>query len=162
MRRFYSFIVVVALVLTSCGNAALPEVSEEPSAPTSSVSEMPSEDTSKSTEVSEPVSSSQEPTESSDEEEIGGPNLQCQEHTFSYHAVTYELEQLVGRDKFTEWYNSFRDYYDPYHRPGEGFTIVAFVEHFQVSREDFTRCIYENLTQEFVESIGMTMDEYLE
>lgn len=156
------FALVASIVLTSCGNTALPEVSEEPSAPTSSVSEMPSEDTSKSTEVSEPVSSSQEPTESSDKEEIGGPNLQCQEHTFSYHAVPGELVDLIGNDPGMEWYNTFFEASDPYGRPGEGFTIVAFVEHFQVSREDFTRCIYENLTQEFVESIGMTMDEYLE
>ena len=88
--------------------------------------------------------------------------LQCQEHTFSYHAVDGCLTSFVGDDKVMEWYNTFTGQIDSYCRSAEGFTIVAFVEHFQISKEDFIRVSRKNITQEFVESIGMTMDEYLE
>ena len=153
MRRFCILFLVVSFLLASCGNAAvsspesssLPEASTPPLISSEPVSEPTSEPISEL--VSEPESSV--PVE----EDICTPFLSCQEHAPSYHSVPGELIDLVGNDPVMEWYNSCFEEPDPYGRPGESFTIAAFVERFQVDREDFTRCVHEDLTDEQVDAI---------
>jgi len=148
MRRFYILFLAVSFLLTSCGNAAVSSSEFSPSEP-SDPSLHSSEAVSKPT--SDPVS---EPESSIPvEEDICTPFLSCQEHAPSYHSVPGELIDLVGNDPVMEWYNSCFEEPDPYGRPGESFTIAAFVERFQVDREDFTRCVHEDLTDEQVDAI---------
>lgn len=148
MRRFYILFLAVSFLLTSCGNAAVsssefsPSEPSDPSLHSSEAVPKPTSDPVSEPESSVPV-----------EEDICTPFLACQEHDSSYHSVPGKLIDLVGNDPVMEWYNSCFEESDPYGRPGESFTIAAFVERFQVSREDFTRCIQDDLTDEQIDAI---------
>ena len=149
----FLFVCLLTFFFTACGqdvvsspeSSSLPEASTPPLISSEPVSEPTSEPISEL--VSEPESSV--PVE----EDICTPFLACQEHDSSYHSVPGKLIDLVGNDPVMEWYNSCFEEPDPYGRPGESFTIAAFVERFQVDREDFTRCVHEDLTDEQVDAI---------
>ncbi len=149
----FLFVCLLTFFFTACGqdvvsspeSSSLPEASTPPLISSEPVSEPTSEPISEL--VSEPESSV--PVE----EDICTPFLACQEHDSSYHSVPGKLIDLVGNDPVMEWYNSCFEESDPYGRPGESFTIAAFVERFQVSREDFTCCIQDDLTDEQIDAI---------
>lgn len=103
-----------------------------------------------STEESEPVTQS----------EVGGGNNACQEHTYSYHAVDGSLIDFVGQDTVNAWYESISGT-DQYNRTNEDFSIVAFVNEFNILKEDFIRVSRENITNDLLEQLGLTLDEYL-
>ena len=86
----------------------------------------------------------------------------CQEHTFSYHSVPGRLIDLVGGTTFGEWVRDYSDDTDEFGRPGENFSIVDFVEHFEVSKEDFIEATRSWMTDEAMGRLGVTREEYQE
>lgn len=86
----------------------------------------------------------------------------CQEHTFSYHSVPGRLIDFVGGDNFYNWIDSLPN---DTHAPGyvvERFSIVDFVEQFNVSKEDFLETTRSWMTDEAMGRLGVTREEYQE
>ena len=86
----------------------------------------------------------------------------CMEHVPSFHAVPYELILWIGTDVFYEWEETLPYETDEFGRPDEDFTIVEVVEQFNISKEDFLEATRSWMTDEAMDNIGMTREEYLE
>ena len=94
--------------------------------------------------------------------EVGGGDNMCQEHTFSYHSVPGRLIDFVGGDNFYNWIDSLPN---DTHAPGyvvERFSIVDFVEQFNVSKEDFLETTRSWMTDDAMGRLGVTREEYQE
>lgn len=98
---------------------------------------------------------------STDNNEIGGSKLPCSEHSFPYHSIPSTLTQLVDADEYYEWSEALFAESDTYNRSGEEFTVLAFVQHFNISREDFTAATRDWMTDEKMQNLGTTQEEYL-
>ena len=170
MKRVITSVILAGLLLTSCGNASITTESSESSVEmviTQSSESTPENSTTESSEETETESSSDTSTEPIVEEnepavqnEVGGGNNTCQEHTYSYHAVDGSLIDFVGQESVNKWYESISGT-DQYHRANEDFSIVAFVNEFDLPKEDFIRVSRENITDDYLEQLGLTLDEYL-
>ena len=181
-KRFWLFVLLLGWMLAGCAGAETagpgPEESEgesiaaETSLPESAVqaessasageSETAPEEPPGET-VSETVS--EEPSVEASEEENSGTDGglgMCQEHTFSYHSIPYTLIQWIGTDVFYEWEETLPYETDEFGRPYEDFTIVEVVEQFNISKEDFLEATRSWMTDEAMDNIGMTREEYLE
>ena len=143
-----SLFFVLCLLLTACSAKESTNVIEVSST--------------ESTSTSENKDNKNESTESEDEVfEVGGSLEVCGEHNFAYHSVPFVLIDYVGQDIFVEWENTFTSY-DEYDRSQEDFTILAFIEHFNISRDTFESCVNEWVTDDLLDALGMKRDEYLE
>ena len=140
-----SLFFVLCLLLTACSAKESTNVIEVSSTESTSTSE-----------------SKDNKNESEDEVfEVGGSLEVCGEHNFAYHSVPFVLIDYVGQDIFVEWENTFTSY-DEYGRSQEDFTILAFIEHFNISRDTFESCVNEWVTDDLLDALGMKRDEYLE
>lgn len=92
---------------------------------------------------------------------ISGTPVPCTEHTLSYHSIPSTLTQLVDADEYYEWSEALFAESDTYNRSGEEFTVIAFVQHFNISREDFTAATRDWMTDEKMQNLGTTQEEYL-
>ena len=181
-KRFWPFVLLLGWMLAGCAGAETagpgPEESEgesiaaETSLPESAAqaessasagtSETAPEEPSGET-VSETVS--EEPSGEASEEENSGTDGglgMCQEHTFSYHSIPGRLIDFVGGDNFYNWIDSLPN---DTHAPGyvvERFSIVDFVEQFNVSKEDFLETTRSWMTDEAMGRLGVTREEYQE
>ena len=168
-KRFWLFVLLLGWMLAGCAGAETagpgPEESEGESiaAETSLPESAAQAESSASAGTSEtaPEESSGETPEEEDSGTDGGLGM-CQEHTFSYHSVPGRLIDLVGGTTFGEWVRDYSDDTDEFGRPGENFSIVDFVEHFEISKEDFIEATRSWMTDEAMENLGVTQDEYLE
>ena len=143
-----SLFFVLCLLLTACSAKGSTNVIEVSST--------------ESTSTSENKDNKNESTESEDEVfEVGGSLEVCGEHNFAYHSVPFVLIDYVGQDIFVKWENTFTSY-DEYDRSQEDFTILAFIEHFNISRDTFESCVNEWVTDDLLDALGMKRDEYLE
>ena len=168
-KRFWPFVLLLGWMLAGCAGAETagpgPEESEgesiaaETSLPESAVQAESSASAGESETAPE-----EPPGEASEEENSGtdGGLGMCQEHTFSYHSVPGRLIDLVGGTTFGEWVRDYSDDTDEFGRPGENFSIVVFVEHFEISKDDFIEATRSWMTDEAMENLGVTQDEYLE
>lgn len=98
------------------------------------------------------------------ETEVGGSyNGTCMEHTFSYHFISGELIDYVGKEEGHAWTNSTADgSNDPYNRIGEDMTILAFIQEFDIPKETFIEVTRSRITDDFLDNIEMTREEYYE
>ena len=174
MKRVITSIILAGLLLTSCGNASITTESSESSAETSvtaSSESTPESNPSESLEVSDEsekesfletsVTSTSEESEATDQNEIEESKLSCTEHSFPYHSIPSTLTQLVDADEYYEWSEALFAESDTYNRSGEEFTVLAFVQHFNISREDFTAATRDWMTDEKMQNLGTTQEEYL-
>lgn len=156
-------IVFFALLLTACGNAEISEVNsyDDLNTNVSSIAVEEGNMGESSTDVSEESSlmSSDEKNEDMPQE-AGGTYAACGEHMPSYHSVNINLMNYVGQDVFDEWYENCNPW-DEYGRPTEDFTIVAFVEYFDIPREVFQQCIHDWASDDRIEALGVNREEYL-
>lgn len=104
----------------------------------------------------------QSQTEIDSTTEIGGTYEYCSEHCSAYHSIPYTLIQWIGTDVFYEWEETLPYETDEFGRPDEDFTIVEVVEQFNISKEDFLEATRSWMTDEAMDNIGMTREEYLE
>lgn len=178
MKRILAAMMFTALLLVSCGSEpnttessgssvetsvtesseSAPESSSAKTSEVSEESEEVSETASISSEVSESESSGSNSAESS---VISGAPVPCTEHTLSYHSIPSTLTQLVDADEYYEWSEALFAESDTYNRSGEEFTVIAFVQHFNISREDFTAATRDWMTDEKMQNLGTTQEEYL-
>ena len=91
---------------------------------------------------------------------MGGTADICEEHIPSYHFVLGRLAEYVGKSAYKEWSESLPSY-DEYGRTREAFNIQAFIEHFQVPREDFEQIINDWATDSRVEAFGGDREAFL-
>ena len=89
------------------------------------------------------------------ETEVGGSyNGTCMEHTFSYHFISGELIDYVGKEEGHAWTNSTADgSNDPYNRIGEDMTILAFIQEFDIPKETFIEVTRSRITDDTDEQI---------
>lgn len=101
--------------------------------------------------------------ETSSDQEMGGTNAKrCMEHSLSYHSIDVSLMNYVGQEEAVEWAETTnRETTDEYRR-GEGVTIQAFIEKFNIPKDVFTELTQGTISQEFAESLGMTLEECYE
>ena len=145
-NKFLLAVIASLMLLSSCGqNNTSAEISSDPVVDTNNPSS-----TVESTS-SEPVS---------DEVEMGGTADICEEHILSYHFVLGRLAEYVGKSAYKEWSESLPSY-DEYGRTREAFNIQAFIEHFQVPREDFEQIINDWATDSRIEAFGGDREAFL-
>ena len=181
-KRFWLFVLLLGWMLAGCAGAETagpgPEESEgesiaaetslpEPAVQAESSASAGESETAPEEPPGETVSEtvSEEPSGETPEEEDSGTDGglgMCQEHTFSYHSVPGRLIDLVGEANFHNWIDSLPN---DTHAPGyvvERFSIVDFVEQFNVSKEDFLETTRSWMTDEAMGRLGVTREEYQE
>lgn len=173
MKRILTMVVLSALLLASCNALDTTESSETSveTSVTASSESTPESNPSESLEVSDEsekesfletsVPSTSEESEATDQNEIEESKLSCTEHSFPYHSIPSTLTRLVDADEYYEWSESLFAESDTYNRSGEDFTVTAFVQHFNISREDFTAATRGWMTDEKMQNLGTTQEEYL-
>ena len=168
-KRFWLFVLLLGWMLAGCAGAETagpgPEESEgESIAAETSLPESAAQAESSAT-AGESETVSEEPSGEASEEENSGTDGglgMCQEHTFSYHSIPGRLIDFVGGDNFYNWIDSLPN---DTHAPGyvvERFSIVDFVEQFNVSKEDFLETTRSWMTDEAMGRLGVTREEYQE
>ena len=149
-------ICALALSLVSCGDKTL---TTESTPESSQTVQLENSDTTTDKEISI-ISDS----ESSVDEEVGGfsPDA-CMSHTFSYHSISAELINYVGKEEGHAWTSATADgSNDPYNRIGEDMTILAFIQEFDIPKETFIEVTRAHITDDFLDMLQMTREEYYE
>lgn len=146
---------VAAMLLAGCQNAG--ETTDR-SDVTSSESGSQTSETSQSSETSgNPADAESSEVLERPEEEF----YDCAEHTDSYHTIILDLIGYVGSDAYNEWVDSIAGE-DAYGRVDEGVTVAAFIDYFNVPQDEFTQLVQSRATDERLQDLGMTREEYLE
>ena len=86
----------------------------------------------------------------------GGMNI-CGTHKMMYHFIDGPLIDYVGMDVFNAWIDSLEYDFNEWNSD-ENCNIIAFVEHFQISKETFISLTRDGVDEEFIEEHdGITM-----
>ena len=168
MKKILIPLLLSAFILASCSGAetAFSSETEDQNAvsETSTLESQNSEAPAVSITAEEETGPEESSTETTVDEntEVGGGDNMCQEHTFSYHSIPGRLIDLVGEANFHNWIDSLPN---DTHAPGyvvERFSIVDFVDQFNVSKEDFLEATRSWMTDEAMGRLGVTREEYQE
>ena len=93
---------------------------------------------------------------SAQETSAGGQDT-CTAHTPSYHSIRGELMNYVGQEGAAAWAESVV-------RSGpdgrENMNILAFIEEYDIPKEKFVELTQGAVTDDFLETLGMTREEY--
>lgn len=101
--------------------------------------------------------------ETSSNQEMGGTNAKrCMEHSLSYHSIDVSLMNYVGQAEAIDWAETTNRKTTDQYRRGEGVTIQAFIEKFNIPKEAFIELTQGTISQDFAESLGMTLEECYE
>ena len=79
----------------------------------------------------------------------GGMNI-CGTHKMMYHFIDGPLIDYVGMDVFNAWIDSLEYDFNEWNSD-ENCNIIAFVEHFQISKETFISLTRDGVDEEFIE-----------
>ena len=154
-RLIGSLLLTFLLLCTSCSGVEKEDVSRENSSSTLGADETLSDNLSQNEEPEQ----NEMPVES-EEIAMGGEYTPCSEHTISYHYINVDLMRYVGEEQFDIWYENCTPY-DEYGRATENMTISAFVDYFDVPREVFEEIVDEWASEERLQALEMTREEYL-
>ena len=80
----------------------------------------------------------------------------CTAHTPSYHSISAELMNYVGQEGAVAWAESIA------RSNPEQMTILAFIEEYDIPKEQFIALTQGTVTDDYLETLGMTREECYE
>lgn len=80
----------------------------------------------------------------------------CTAHTPSYHFISVELMDYVGKESAHAWAESIA------RSNPEQMTILAFIEEYDIPKEQFIALTQGTVTDDYLETLGMTREECYE
>ena len=80
----------------------------------------------------------------------------CTAHTPSYHSISAELMNYVGQEGAVAWAESVA------RSNPEQMTILAFIEEYDIPKEQFIALTQGTVTDDYLETLGMTREECYE
>ena len=164
MKKAWYFLTALALTLSlsaCCGmGTSVPDSSVTESAPEESIrpeesalESIPAENA--PPEETEPSETEPSTEESAQETSPGGLDA-CTAHTPSYHFISVELMDYVGKESAHAWAESIA------RSNPEQMTILAFIEEYDIPKEQFIALTQGTVTDDYLETLGMTREECYE
>ena len=171
MKKAWYFLTALALTLSlsACGGmgTSVPDSSvtgsipaesslpEEPASLSAAESSEPEETESSAEESSLPEEAEPSAEENAQETSPGGLDA-CTAHTPSYHSISGELMSHVGKEDALAWAESAT------RSNPEQMTILAFIEEYDIPKEQFIALTQGTVTDDYLETLGMTREECYE